>query len=567
MEYRRHPNSRARSVLLGFATALMGSTAFVSFAHAAKQLPTCSGLAAQLLPEKGIVSATSAIQPANGTHKPYCLVNITVSDLAGPKDGYLPGQRQMINIGIGLPLSASDGGTGGILGAWNERIQDLGGGGFAGSVGSVTGATDSGFAGSSTDTGHPASAGGTFSLNPDNTLNLGLIRDFAFNGIHEQAVWSKTLVKTYYGKAQKYTYWNGCSTGGRQGHQQAQKYPNDYDGILAGANAINWDRLNPAQLWPQVVMNTEVGGPIALAKLHAVTQAAITACDGLDGIFDGVIQDPRACHYSAKSFVCTGSPNDPANCLTAAEAGAVDKIWDGEVKNNGGEIWFGPERGTPLDSLAGTAPLIFPFQWFPFWVEQNPSFDWHTFTEPSFFKATNESELKFHDVIGTDDPDLSAFSSAGGKMITYHGLADNLIPSRGTYNYYNRVTDQMGGLGNTQKFYRFFPYAGNNHCGGNSNQPNAPLIDSSSTSPLFAALINWVEHGAAPDSVVAYDNANPALATVSRPICKYPDKLVYDGVGSTNVASSFACKEEKKDPLQSAEQVIPDSGASGGNNM
>jgi hypothetical protein len=425
----------------------------------------------------------------------------------------------------------------------------------------VTGATDNGFAGSSTDTGHPASAGGTFALNPDNTLNWGLIRDFAFNGIHEQAVWSKNLVKTYYGKAQKYTYWNGCSTGGRQGHQQAQKYPKDYDGILAGANAINWDRGIVGQLWPQVVMNKELGGPIALAKLHAVTQAAIAACDGLDGITDGVIQDPRACHYSAKSFVCTGSSGDPANCLTAAEAGAVDKIWDNFVEN-GKEVRFGPERGTPLDSLAGSTPLIFPAQWEPYWLHQNPSFDWHTLTETTFNADFKESELKFHDVLGTDDPDLSDFRSHGGKMITYHGLADNLIPPRSTYNYYNRVTDQMGGLENTQKFYRFFPYAGNDHCGGNATQPNAPLIDASSTSPLFAALINWVEHGAAPDSVVAYDNANPALATVSRPICKYPDKLVFDGSGSTNVASSFTCKKEGKDPLQSAEQIIPDPGAS-----
>jgi hypothetical protein len=559
MEYRRHPNSRARSALLGFAAALMGSTAFVSFAHAAQQLPTCSGLAAQLLSEKGIVSATSAIQPVSGTHKSYCLVHITVSDLTGPKDGYLPGQRQMINIGIGLPLSASDGGTGGALGSWNERIQDLGGGGYAGSVGSVTGATDNGFAGSSTDTGHPASAGGTFALNPDNTLNWGLIRDFAFNGIHEQAVWSKNLVKTYYGKAQKYTYWNGCSTGGRQGHQQAQKYPKDYDGILAGSNAFNWDRFIPSEQYGAIVMNQEVGAPISSAKLNAVTSAAIAACDALDGITDGVIQDPRACRYDAKAFVCQGTPNDPANCLTTAEASAVNKIWDGPEKSKNNQEWFGLNPGTPLTSLDGSTPFSISTQWLAYWVHQNPSFDWHTLTETTFNADFKESELKFHDVIGTDDPDLSDFRSHGGKMITYHGLADPLIMPRGTYNYYNRVTDQMGGLTDTQKFYRFFPFAGNGHCGGNSNQPNAPLINSGD---LLASLVNWVENGVAPDSITASNNSNPALATVTRPVCKYPDKLVYDGFGSTSVASSFACKEEKKDPLQSAEQVIPDPGAS-----
>src|SRR5262249_43817000 len=162
-------------------------------------------------------------------------------------------------------LSAADGGTGGVQGGWNERIQDLGGGGYAGSVGSVTGATDAGFAGSSTDTGHSAAQGGTFALNPDGSLNFGLIRGFAFNGIHQQAIWTKRLVHMYYGKGPKFTYWNGCSTGGRQGHQQAQKYPNDFDGILAGAPAFNWDRFIPAEQWGEIAMNQEVGAPIASA--------------------------------------------------------------------------------------------------------------------------------------------------------------------------------------------------------------------------------------------------------------------------------------------------------------
>src|ERR1700753_1896188 len=162
--------SRTRFALFGMAGALLGTTSLVPSVASAAPSPTCSGLAAQLLPQKGIVSATSVIQAATGTHKSYCLVNIQVSDLAGPKDGYLPGQRQAINIGIGLPLSPSDGGTGGVSGAWNQRIEDLGGGGYAGSVGSTTGATDSGFVGSSTDTGHVGGRG-SFALNPDNTLN------------------------------------------------------------------------------------------------------------------------------------------------------------------------------------------------------------------------------------------------------------------------------------------------------------------------------------------------------------------------------------------------------------
>ena len=225
-------------------------------------------------------------------------------------------------------------------------------------------------------------------------------------------------------------------------------------------------------------MNQEVGAPIADAKLTAVKQAAIAACDTKDTITDGVLQEPRSCRYNAKSFVCKAS--GPANCLTPAEAGAVNKIWDG-VQGSRFDLrfWFGLERGTSLQGfpgfgLAGTVAFPIATDWLQYWVFQNPSFDWHTLTEESFLQAFAKSEIKFHDVIGTDNPDLSDFRKHGGKMITYHGLADIVIFPRGTYNYYNRVTEREGGLKNVQKFYRFFPYPGNGHCGGNIDQPMPP---------------------------------------------------------------------------------------------
>jgi hypothetical protein len=369
----------------------------------------------------------------------------------------------------------------------------------------------------------------------------------------------------YYGMDPKYTYWNGCSTGGRQGHQQAQKYPDEYDGILAGAPAFIWDRFIPSEQYGQIVMNQEVGAPIAPAKLNAVTNAAINACDLLDGIADHVIQDPRACTFSAKSFVC-GKSNDP-NCLTAAEASAVDKIWQGPPNPGGGQQrWFGLERSTPLpDGLDGPAAFPISTDHLRYWVYQNPAFDWHTLTETTFNDAFYASMIKFHDVIGTDDPDLSAFQQHGGKMILYHGNDDIVIFPRGSYNYYNRATAKAGGLKNVVKFYRFFPYPGNNHCGGNSNQPNAPLMDftGGSSSALFQALVNWVEHGIAPDSIVAYNNPDPTKATVSRPICKYPDKLVFNG-GSTSVAANFTCQPQSQDDFITSDSALPDAGANNG---
>jgi len=546
-------------VLLGWTGALMASAAFIpSVAHAA---PKCTELQAQLLANSDITAATSVLTAAAGSNLAYCQVNITVSDLAGPENGYQAGQKQQIKIRIGLPPSTADGGSGGVQGAWNGRIEDLGGGGYAGAVGNVTGATNAGYVGSSTDTGHTGGSG-SFALNPDNTLNWGLINDFAFNGIHAQSVWSKKLVQMYYAMTQKYTYWNGCSTGGRQGHQHAETYPNEYDGILAGAPAFNWDRFIPSEQYGQIVMNQEVGAPIAPAKLTAVTNAAIAACDLLDGISDGVIQEPRACTYSAKASVC-GQPSAPAapNCLTPAEASAVDKIWQGPPNPGGGQQrWFGLERGTPLNGL--DAPVSFPIatDHLKYWVYQDPSFDWKTLTETTFNDAFYASMIKFHDVIGTDDPDLSAFRQHGGKMIMYHGGADVLIFPRGSYNYYNRATDKAGGLKNVVKFYRFFPYAGNNHCGGNVNQPNAPLIN---TGDLFKALVNWVENGVAPDSILAHNTNDPTTTTFSRPVCKYPDKLVQVGA-DPHVAASFLCQSQPQDDFITAESALPDAGANNG---
>jgi hypothetical protein len=378
-------------------------------------------------------------------------------------------------------------------------------------------------------------------------------------------VWTKNLTQMYYGKGPQFTYWNGCSTGGRQGHEQAQRYPDDFDGILAGASAFNWDRLLPAQGWGEVVMNQEVGAPIVQAKLDTVTQAVINACDPLDGITDGIIQDPRACLTDANLFVCgePGAASLGANCLTPKEAGAMNKIWNG-IPGRGADqvLWFGQDRGAALEDNDGPLPLVFPLQWWPYWVFQNPAFDWHTLTEKTFDQAFRDSELKFRQVIGTDNPDLSAFKRHGGKMITYHGLADGLIMSRGTYNYYNNVTKAQGSLAETQKFYRFFPYPGNGHCGitslGGNFQTNAPLIDLSTSGGPFQALVNWVEHGVAPDTITA---SNAAGGT--RPICKYPDTLLYNGTGSIFSASSFKCQHQTTDELMPAENALPDPGTLG----
>jgi hypothetical protein len=533
---------------LAFCAAI--GAIFVAVPEAAVALPTCADLATNpaygLAGNPQVSGATAALQPASASTTAYCRVDFTFSGESGPSAGYLPGQSQHLIIRVGLPPNSVDITAGAV--PWNGRNRDIGGGGFAGAVGAVTSSTNLGYVGTSTDTGHSAAQGGSFALNPDGTLNVGLIEDFASDGIHEQHVWGVNLARAYYGTDPIRKYWIGCSTGGRQGHYQAQNFPRDFDGILAGANAYNWDRFITAELWPQVVMNQWVGGPIASAKLNAVTNAATLACDAQDAIpGDGFIQDPRACTYSAKSFLCSaygGSSSDP-NCLNPREVSAVNQIWNGPTDAQGNRVWYGLERGASLSGgLAGTNPFSIATDHFRYWIHQDPSFDWHTVTYASFVNDMLTSIQKFNDIIGTDD-DLNAFHSAGGKMITYHGLADQLIFPRGTYHYYNTVA--QGNYQATQTFYRFFPYPGNAHCGGGTG----PQIDAEA---LFSRLVDWVENGVAPDFVVA-SQTTPVART--RKICMYPNVPVYNGSGSTDDQASFHCEVRNADDLSSTLTIGP----------
>jgi len=484
----------------------------------------------------------------------FCRVQITVSPA--------------INIEVWLPPAAN----------WNHRFQAEGGGGYAGVISysalamAVTGDAVTGqFATASTDTGHPstgtangeggangAQAGGGFALNPaDDTLNEGLIVDFASRSEHEMTVKAKAVIKAYYGKPQKYAYCNGCSTGGRQGWMEAQMYPEDYDGILAGAPAFNWDRFIPAELWPELVMNLDVGAPVSQTKLMAVTAAAIKACDGLDGVIDGVINDPRQCHFDPHSLVCgrPGAPTD-GTCLASQEADVVQQIWRGARGTHGEFLWYGLEPGASFAGLANsssaTPPVARPFtitldHW-RLWIEQNPSFDWTTLTTASFETGFRLSQAKFHAVIGTDDPDLMAFRAYGGKMITYHGWTDQLIFPKGSIDYFNRVVAANGGLKRVREFDRLFMVPGMNHCAGgagavNFGQSGVVPVSLDPEHDAVLALQRWVEHGIAPDMLIA--TSQPVAFT--RPLCPYPAKAHYKGTGDNTDAANFVCVGDDQD--------------------
>jgi len=372
-----------------------------------------------LVGNRDIKSVNSVIIAASGQNRAYCQVNVL----------YGTSPEQNINIRVGLPLNSLDGGTAGVQGAWNGRTQGIGGGGCSGSL-AVNAPVNAGYVGSGTDTGH---AGGDCEpgVNEDGTYNLQFINDFIRNGIEQQVLLSKSIARTYYGMAPAYNYWNGCSTGGRQGYLLAQELGTELEGILASAPAIYWTRFQTAQMWGQVLMNEVLGAPIAAAKLNQATASAVQACDAADGVTDGVIDDPRTCHWSATANVC-GTPTAPtANCLTPAEAQVIDRIWDGPRNAAGGRIWFGLDRGTSLTGLNGTSPFALGVTQFH-WNEHDRTFDWRTVSADEYPQVAEDGSRNIADVTDTFG-DLDVFQKHGGKLLTFVGGNDQLIMPRGVH--------------------------------------------------------------------------------------------------------------------------------------
>jgi hypothetical protein len=516
-----------------------------------------------------IANLASAVVQASGTNLTRCEVTFTYIGIKGPKYGYMKDQTSTIGIRVGLPLSAADGGTGGIQGAWNGKVKSLGNGGFAGSVTATTNATNAGYVGTGSDTGHTGGSA-SFALNPDGTVNLGRITDYGFRGQRQANLWGRAIAKIYYGQRHTRNYWQGCSDGGREGHEMLQRYGNEFDGILAISPAVYWDRWGYAGGWSNYLSNKLLGTPgISAAKYAAVNNAAREQCDGLDGIVDGMIEDTRRCTYDAKSFVCKNDGNDPANCLTPEEAVVVNQTWRGIATDwanpktdaghhhhsahhhHGGHhnghghhewwedrnprIFYGWERGTnaPL-SVSGTSPNLFGEQILRFWVKKDPTFDWKTLSPDQYVKEIRVARKLFGGYIGSDSVDVDKFRRSGGKMIATYGNADQVIPPNLIYHYYNRLMDRYGGARDTQKFYRFFMFPNATHCGGAGMN----------TDDLFTKLVAWVENGVAPDHYVA--QVNP---TRTRKVCMYPNVQAYSGSGSTDDHNNFHCQVRRHDPL------------------
>lgn len=486
-----------------------------------------TGIGAATLLADAPVTILEASTGTAGT-VPYCLVKARVA--------------QAVNIWVTLPMG----------GKWNGDLRSQGGGVFAGSVGAETNAAALGYMGIQTDTGHSAFfLDGSFAMASPGVANTALMEDFAYRSEHLMAVLGKQLAKAFYGQAPNKSYWFGCSTGGRQGMMMAQRYPEDYDGILAGAPAIHWDRFQAQQIWPQVVMRQDLGYVLSAPKQALATSRAIAACDAADGVTDGVIDNPSSCAYNPVSdttitkAACSSSDN---TCLSVAEANVMQKIWGGARNASGVQLWPGTSRGATTVSMAGTTPFPAATEQGKYWVYLDPNWDWAMLTYANYEAFFNKTVAMIGPLIGTDNPDLSAFKARGGKLISYHGWADPLIMSEGTVQYFQAVQTKLGGATAVNSFARLFMVPGMGHCNGGDG-PNvfgqegtAPQADSDHD--IFKALVKWVNTGTAPDKVIAtkYTN-NDATQPIlrSRPLCAWPAVAKYKGSGSTDDAANFSC--------------------------
>ncbi|MFJ8361951.1 tannase/feruloyl esterase family alpha/beta hydrolase [Streptomyces sp. NPDC093984] len=474
--------------------------------------------------EGGTIQGTGVLQGTVTDVPAFCEVTVTLTH---------PGDSDRAKVRTWLPISG-----------WNGRFQGLGGAAYlAGdnNVGLAT-AVKNGYAATTTDAGVGDALDTSWALNTKGQVNAALLKNFASRSQHEAAVVGKEVVDGVYGKRASYSYFTGCSTGGRQGYMEAQRYPTDYDGILADAPAINWDEFEVATLWPQVVMNNEKTYPTP-CEFNSFTDAAVKACDSLDGVKDGLVNDASRCDFDPRRLIGTKLVcNGKELTITAADAAVVRKIWDGPRTPSGKKLWSGVPIGANLAALAGVsdpdadgnvkgAPFPVPADWVRLWVAKDSSLDISKITYSRFTQLFKQSEAEYDKVIGTDDPDLSAFRKSGGKLLTWHGQADQYIPTQGTVQYRKQVEREMGGSKRVDDFYRLFLAPNTNHCGLNGLDGSADGL---------AALTAWVEHGKAPQTLPA-TLVNADGQPITRDLCSYPSVSRYEGHGDTAAASSFRC--------------------------
>jgi len=439
-------------------------------------------------------------------------------------DGSLPG-------GVGFQLNLPT--------AWNGRLYMHGNGGYAGEEAespreraSRDGALRNGFATARTDTGHLAAQEPLATFARDEVK----LRNHGYGAVHATVSFAKQAIGAYYGMPPRYAYWDGCSTGGRQGVMSAQRYPDDFDGIVAAAPTLDWSSIMIKGAWNRRAV---AGAGLTADRMKPVFDAVMARCDPLDGLQDGLIDDPRACRFDPIRDLkpCDGAA---ADCLTADQIAAVATLYTGPPKGRATPAWVGLAPGFehsstlfPFVMMPGGAPdllTVFSESWMRHIGLKDPGFDLASFD----FQA-DPARIRGADAIFNPAPDLRAFGARGGKMITFWGWADAALNPEMGIDFYDRLVARQG-LAEVQGFYRLFLVPGVAHCAGGYGPDQ---VDA------FSLLINWVEKGAPPARLPARRKAAPSY---DRAYCPYPAKTRYRGAGDREDPRNFDC-------------VAPDRGA------
>jgi feruloyl esterase len=512
----------------GLTRAAPAVVLFASSAVSAIAATPCESLRSLVLPQTNITVAASV--PAGsflppGAAKPltdvpaFCRVAATLT----------PTSDSDIKIEVWMPTSG-----------WNGRFHGVGNGGFAGTMSypALADAIARGDASASTDTGH-STPGGSFGMgHPEK------IADWGYRSIHVMTEAAKAIIRAFYGNAARQSYFTGCSTGGHQALAEAQRYPADYDGIVAGDHGANRTHLHASFIWTLAATQTDPASRIPAEKFPVIHDAVLAACDALDGVSDGFLADPRRCRFDPATLRCPGG--DGPHCLTASQVEALTKLYDGMRNPRTGEpLYPGAAVGseTRPGSLWTDIALSFPNfgDLFRFWVFEDLNWDWKTF---DFDRDLARTDAKLGPSVVALNPDLSAFASRGGKLLLYHGWEDTRVSPIDSIAYFDSVAAfvdhgrksastrySQAALRKTQAFARLFMVPGMGHCSGG---PGPTSFDA------LQAVESWVERGLAPNRILAAHKED-GVTTMTRPLCPYPQEAAYLGLGSTNDAANFSC--------------------------
>lgn len=481
----------------------------------------CDVPSLQRLAPTGTTITAAALVAATTTEPAYCRV-----------DGHAASPGNAVNFRLGLP---SD---------WNGKFYFEGVGGLGGSIGALTKGLVRGYASASTDTGHLAS-------DPDWGKSRAKEIDYGYRGTHVTAVAAKALTAAFYQRPPAHAYFNGCSNGGRQALMEVQRYPADFDGVIAGDPATG----TPMQVGRAIFFQRLLASPanyVPPEKIELLSRATLAACDGKDGLVDGLISDPRPCDFDPASLTCQGA--EGPECLTAAQVGTIQTIYAG-VRDASGAAYAPPfpkgHEGGPTGWrgwITGNEPPVsqadgtlafgarLPSGYslaeanFRFLALEDdaPGFSWRTFRYPQDLPRLKTMT----EILSPLDADLRPFRQAGGRLIVYHGWADPGISALGTLDYVERVAKLAGGQDAADRFLRAYFVPGMHHCSGG---PGVDQFD------MLTPLEAWVERGTAPASIVASRIENGA-AVRSRPLCPHPQVAAYRGTGSPDDAASFVCR-------------------------